>query len=79
MSLLTPMQTTFTTRELAELLSTKEWRVRRLFEDGTLPEPQKFGGKRVIPAELVGAIVDALSARGWLPDPQPVGKGAASK
>jgi len=57
------------TREVAEFLDTDEWRVRRLFEDGTLAEPSRFAGKRAIPSSLVPAIVDALRRRGWLPRP----------
>ena len=57
----------FSTRDVADLLGTQEWRVRRLFEDGTLPEPGRFAGKRAIPREMIPAIVDALRARGWLP------------
>ncbi len=44
-----------------------QWQVRRLFEDGTLPEPPKFGGKRVIEANLLPAIISAMRDRGWLP------------
>ena len=61
------MPTSFTTKEVADLLASEEWRVRRLFEDGTLPEPQRFAGKRVISNTLVPAIVAALRERGWLP------------
>ena len=61
------MPTVFTTREAAELFGTHTWRVRRLFEDGTLPEPARFAGKRAIPREMLPAILDALRARGWLP------------
>jgi hypothetical protein len=57
----------FTTREVAEVLGTDEWRVRRLFEDGTLPEPERFGGKRAICQQGIPPIVDALRWRGWLP------------
>jgi hypothetical protein len=57
----------FTTRQLADFLGTDEWRVRRLFETKTLPEPPRFGGKRAIPSELIPSIVDALRERGWLP------------
>ena len=56
----------YTTREAAELLGVETWKVRRLFEDGTLPEPAKFGGKRAVPAALIPAIRAAMSARGWL-------------
>lgn len=61
------MSTIYSTREVADFLGTHEWRVRRLFEDGTLPEPERFAGKRAIPADLVPTIVDRLRARGWLP------------
>jgi len=61
------MPNIFTTRELADLLGTETWRVRRLFEDATLPEPARFAGKRAIPRESIPAILDALRIRGWLP------------
>lgn len=64
------MENLFTTREVAELLSSDEWRVRRLFEDGNLPEPPRFAGKRAIPNTMIPAIVDALRNRGWLPKPR---------
>ena len=65
------MSTILTTREVAELLGTDEWRVRRLFEDRQLSEPERFAGKRVIPRERIPEVLDGLRARGWLP--QPVG------
>ena len=58
-----------TTRQVGDLVSLPEWKIRRLFEDGTLPEPPKFGGKRAIPSSLIPEIVVALRARGWLPAP----------
>ena len=61
------MGSRFTTREVAKILNSDEWRIRRLYEDGTLPEPGRFGNKRVILSESIPAIVDALRARGWLP------------
>ena len=75
------MHSPLTTRQAAEELtqntfvdgSVLEWQVRRLFEDGDLPEVPKFGGKRVIEEELLPVIVSALRVRGWLPEPQPVG------
>jgi len=57
----------FTTREVADILGTETWRVQRLFENGVIPEPGRFAGKRAIPSELMPEIVDALRARGWLP------------
>ncbi len=56
----------FTTREIAETLGTDTWRIRRLFEDGTLAEPARFAGKRAIPGSMIPLIVDALRSRGWL-------------
>jgi hypothetical protein len=58
----------FSTRTAAAFLDTDEWRVRRLFESGTLPEPPRFAGKRVITGEIIPSIIDALRARGWLPE-----------
>jgi hypothetical protein len=55
-----------TTRELADLLGTETWRIRRLYEDGTLPEPDRFAGRRAIPGKTIPIIVDALRQRGWL-------------
>lgn len=67
------MQTkVFSTRELADVLGTKTWRVRRLYEDGTLPEPGRFAGKRVIPGTAIPAIVDELRKRGWIDTDQPL-------
>lgn len=56
----------FTTREVADLFKSQTWRVRRLYEDGTLPEPPRFAGKRAIPREQLPAIVDELRRRGWI-------------
>ena len=56
------------TREVADFLGTDTWRIRRLFEDGTLPEPGRFAGKRAIPSDLIPRIVDELRSRGWLPE-----------
>lgn len=58
----------YTTREIADLLGTLTWRIRRLYEDGTLPAPPRFAGKRAIPGESIPQIVDALRARGWPPE-----------
>jgi len=60
----------YSTREIADLLGVDTWRVQRLFEDGTLEEPERFAGKRAIPQGFVPKIVDALRARGWLPQPE---------
>ena len=60
------MSNNFSTRELADMLGTQTWRVRRLFEDGTLPEPARFAGRRVIPGTQIPQIVDELRRRGWI-------------
>ena len=56
-----------TTGELAIFLGTDEWRIRRIFECGAVPEPKRFGGKRAIPQSMIPVIVDELRSRGWLP------------
>lgn len=65
------MKELLTTREVADMLGTDEWRVRRLFEDGSLPDPPRFGGKRVIASNNVPNVAAALKARGWLTDSGP--------
>jgi hypothetical protein len=57
------------TREVAEFVgfpAAETWRIRRLFEDGTFPEPCRFAGKRAIPSDLVPRIIDECRRRGWL-------------
>ena len=61
------MKREYSTREVGDILGAAEWRIRRLFESGTLPEPPRFAGKRAIPREMIPEIVDALRARKWLP------------
>ena len=56
----------YSTHDIADFLGALTWRVRRLYEDGTLPEPPRFAGKRAIPRQSIPAIVDALKDRGWL-------------
>lgn len=60
------MSNFFTTREVAELLGSETWRVRRLYQDGTLPEPNRFAGRRVITSQQIPSIIDALRKRGWM-------------
>jgi hypothetical protein len=55
-----------TTGELGDTLGVQAWRIVRLFELGILFEPQRIGGRRLIPKSMIPAIVDALRARGWL-------------
>jgi|GEM_PF-1334888 len=66
-----------TTREVADFLGTDEWRIRRLFQSGGIPEVPRFAGKRAIPSEHIAQIVDALRERGWLDDVPASRKGAA--
>jgi len=56
----------FTTAEIGRLLGVETWRIRRLYEDGTLPEPARFAGKRIIPSESIPTLIDCLRRRGWL-------------
>lgn len=55
------------TRDAADLLGVNRWRIARLFEDGSLPEPSRLAGRRVIPREMLPEIIDSLRARGWMP------------
>ncbi len=60
------MENIFSTAQIAAVLGCETWRVRRLFEDGTLKEPGRFAGKRAIPSSLIPEIVDRLRERGWI-------------
>ncbi len=54
--------------EVADLLSVQSWRIARLFELQVLPEPERIAGRRLIPKETIPEVIDALRARGWLPE-----------
>jgi hypothetical protein len=58
------------TRDIASLLDVELWRVARLFETGTLPEPPRIAGRRAIPKAMIPDIVVALQKRGWIPSSQ---------
>jgi hypothetical protein len=68
------MEGYLTTRQLARIISEdarfvrsiEEWQVRRLYEDGDVPEPTKFGGKRCIHRDELPRMLSALLRRGWL-------------
>jgi hypothetical protein len=62
----------FSTREIADLLGVQTWRIQRLFSDRTLPDCGRFAGKRTVPGTMLPQIVDALRARGWLPESEAV-------
>lgn len=63
------MASVLTTGEVASLLNVEPWRVRRLFEDGTFPEPVRLGLYRLIDEALVPRIAAEMRQRGWLPSP----------
>jgi len=62
------MSKQFSTRDVAEMLRVPNWRIRRLYEDGTLPEPERLAGRRVIRGDQLPAVCEALWRRGWLPE-----------
>ena len=74
------MESPLTTSQVARTLSESpllsgtiaEWQVRRIFELGILPEPAKFGGKRMVPRGTLPSIVKAMQTRGWLHEPEAV-------
>ena len=61
-----PAPELLTTREAAAHFGVDEWKVRRLYEDATLPQPPRFGRMRVITQAALPAIARALQQRGWL-------------
>jgi hypothetical protein len=52
--------------EAATELGCKDWHVRQVFARGLVPEPERVGGKRLIPRSLLGDIRRALLAAGYL-------------
>ncbi len=64
------MKRTFTTGSLARLKGWDEWRVRRLFEDGDLPEPPRLGQYRLLSEDDIPLIEEAMRRRGFLPAEQ---------
>ena len=60
------------TSDVASIFGVRTWQVQRLFEQGELPEPQRFAGKRAIPRASLPLIVDALRSHDWLPKREPV-------
>jgi len=55
------------TGEAADVLHTQTWRVARVIELGLVDDPDRIGGRRVIPDTLLPQIKAALIAKGWLP------------
>ncbi len=66
------MRALLSTQEAADLCGVPIHQVRRLFTLGDIPEPDRFAGKRAIPATMIPQIIDALRARGWIPMPNEV-------
>lgn len=63
MTATTPMTTT----AVAEHFRVRPWQVRRLYENGRLPEPPtRMGAYRLIMAEDLPAIATALTRAGYL-------------
>ena len=60
------MDNLHSTADTGKLLGLEEWQVRRLFEDGTISEPPRFAGKRIISKALLRRIHEAAIKRGWL-------------
>lgn len=64
------MAEVFSTADIGRLLGVPTWKVRRLYEDGTLAEPSRIGVQRAIPRDQIPVIVKQLDLRGWLPRSQ---------
>jgi hypothetical protein len=56
----------YSTSQVAQMLGIEEWKVRRLFEDHTLPEPPRISGRRLISQRYIQTIRRACQARRWL-------------
>jgi DNA-binding transcriptional MerR regulator len=56
----------YTTGAIARRLGIAEWKVRRIFERGLLPDPGRAGTYRLIPASDLPKVEDALRRAGYL-------------
>lgn len=56
----------FTSGELGDFLGIQAWKISRLFELGIVDEPDRVGGRRLIPKWMIPCIVSALQDRGWV-------------
>lgn len=52
--------------EVADHFGVQVWRVRRLFDRGLYPEPDRVGQSRVIPAKDLPKVEAALKEAGYL-------------
>jgi hypothetical protein len=56
----------YTTGDIAHELNIPEWRVGRVFTRKLVEEPERLGRARVIPADRVAEIKDALAKANYL-------------
>ena len=52
--------------DVARHFGVRDWQIRRLFERGLLPDPPRMGIWRVIAADDLPAVGEALRAAGYL-------------
>jgi hypothetical protein len=55
-----------TVGEVADHFGCLAWQVRRLYESGRLPEPERVGSYRVIPVAELPAVEQALCDAGYI-------------
>lgn len=63
------MGKTYSTGDAAKRLGVPSWKIRRLFERGLLPPPQRAGHLRVIEASDLPKVEEALRQAGYLKQP----------
>ena len=72
------MRALMTTSEVAREISeselipgtVREHQIRRVFEYGDLPEPDRLKDRRALTPDMLPAIIEACRRRGWLPRPE---------
>ncbi len=52
--------------QIAQIFGVADWKIRRLFERGFLPAPQRVGCYRVIRRQQLPAVERALRSAGYL-------------
>jgi hypothetical protein len=60
-------QAPLTMGQVAARYGVQQHHVRRIFQRGFLPEPQRVGAYRVVPVEDLPQVEEALRRAGYLP------------
>lgn len=64
--MMSSIQQTFSLGDLSRRWKIPQWKIRRVFECGDLPEPFRIGRQRCIYLQDLPALIEALKKRGYV-------------